>query len=205
MPFDPKDPEAQAAIAAAVEAAVAPLTAKRDELLGEVKKLRKSAEISPDQLATVEAERDKALADLSVAQKAAKDATKVAEAAQKQLADESTYTQNLLIDNGLVAELTKHGITNPVHLKAAQALLRAGVQVVADGDKRIVKFGDKPLGDAVKEWAAGDEGKHFVSAPNNAGGGAPGGTNRGAGGADLSKLPPTERITLARAALAAKH
>lgn len=198
MPFDPKDPEAQAAIAAAVEAAIAPLTAKRDELLGEVKKLRKSAEISPEQLATVEAERDKLAADLQAAQKAAKDATKAAETAAKQFTDESQFTQRLLIDHGLTEALTAHGITNPVHLKAAQALLRSGVQIVADGDKRIAKFGDKPLADAVKEWAAGDEGKYFVSAPNNSGGGAAGGGKSGGGAADAMKLSPLARMDAGR-------
>jgi hypothetical protein len=36
-------------------------------------------------------------------------------------------------------------------------------------------MGDKPLVDAVAEWASSDEGKHFISAPANSGGGAAGG------------------------------
>ena len=70
---------------------------------------------------------------------------------------------------------------NPAHLKATQAMLRGQVQIVADGDKRIAKVGDKALKDFVKEWAAGDEGKHFVQAPGNAGGGASGGSGGAAG------------------------
>lgn len=197
MPFDPKDPEAIAAIEAAVDAAVRPLVAKRDELLSEVKKLRKSAEISPEQLAAVEEERDQAMAKVSELTKQAKDAAKAAEAATKQLADETGFTQRLLIDNGLVSELTKHGVTNPVHIKAAQALLRSNVQIVADGANRVAKVGDKTLGDFVKEWATGDEGKHFVAAPTNAGGGAAGGSGKPAT-ADIMKLTPVERMNAGR-------
>ncbi|MDI6742652.1 MAG: hypothetical protein QMD11_07920, partial [Smithella sp.] len=36
---------------------------------------------------------------------------------------------------------------------------------------------EKPLVDAVVEWSKSDEGKHFVAAPVNLGGGASGGTD----------------------------
>jgi hypothetical protein len=61
--------------------------------------------------------------------------------------------------------------------KAVKALLAGQVTIKVDGDKRIANIGDKPLSDFVGEWAKSDEGKHFVSAPNNAGGGAQGGGN----------------------------
>lgn len=202
MPFDPKDPEAKAAIDAAVQAAVdeatAGLSAKNKELLAKLAVARKSAEITPEQFAAVEAERDKLQADLTAAQKAAKDATKAAETATKQLADESGFTQRLLIDNGLTQALTAHGVTNPVHLKAAQALLRSGVQIVADGENRVAKVGDKVLGDYVKEWAAGDEGKHFVAAASNSGGGAAGGGSGTPATAEIMKLSPVARMQAGR-------
>lgn len=191
--------EAKAALAKAVEDATAPLVEKNRELLGELKKARKSAEITPEQLADVEAERDKLQADLTAAQKAVKAATAAAEAATKQLADESGFTQKLLVDNGLVSELTKHGVTDPAYIKAAQALLRSGVQIVADGENRVAKVGDKALGDHVKEWAASDEGKRFVTAAANGGGGAGGGNGKPAA-ADIMKLPPTERMNAGRKA-----
>lgn len=196
-------PEAKAALAKAIEEATAPLVEKNRELLGELKKARKSAEITPEQLAAVEDERDRLQADLNAAQKVAKEATKAAETAQKALEAESGFTQRLLIDNGLVSELTKNGVTNAAHLKAAQALLRSGVQIQADGENRIAKVGDKALGDYVKEWAASDEGKNFVAAPANNGGGAAGGAG-GGGKPDLSKLKPVDRMTAAREAAAAK-
>lgn len=173
--------EIRAMIDAAVEEATTGLVTKNKELLAEVKKARKAGEVTPEQLADVERERDQAQADLAKAQKDLKAASTNTEKLQKSLESESAFTQNLLVDNGLVAELTKHGVTNPVHIKAAQALLRSGVQIVADGDKRIAKVGDKDLASHVKEWAAGDEGKHFVTAPANGGGGASGGSGKGAG------------------------
>jgi hypothetical protein len=59
-------------------------------------------------------------------------------------------------------------------------MLKENVQIVVEGDARIAKIGDKALSDFVKEWAAGDEGKHFVQAPANSGGGATGGNGGGA-------------------------
>jgi len=99
-----------------------------------------------------------------------------------------------LVDNGLVSELTKAGVTNPYHLKAAQALLKSQVQLVQDGETKLAKVGDKNLPDFVKEWANGDEGKHFVAAKQNAGGGANGGQGGGAAGI-LGKVDgsPAER------------
>lgn len=168
-------PEEKAALAEAIETANAPLVAKNRELLGELKTARKGQQIDPADVEKLEAKIDSLTTDLSTANKATKDATKAADIAVKKFETESGFTQKLLIDNGLVGELTKHGITNPVHLKAAQAMLRNGVQIVADGENRVAKVGEKALSDYVKEWSASEEGKHFVTAPNNSGGGAAGG------------------------------
>jgi hypothetical protein len=166
---------------AKIEEAVSGLKTKNTELLGELKKARKAGEITPEQLAAVEAERDKALNDAAEAKKAATKAAKDLDTITKKLESESKFTQNLLVDNGLVAELTKAGVTNPHHLKAAQAMLRAGVQIETEGENRVAKSGGKNLADFVKEWAGSDEGKHFVSATNNSGGGAGGGKGGVAG------------------------
>jgi hypothetical protein len=185
MPFTA---EQQAEIDALIETATTGLKNKNTELLTELKKARKSAEITPEQMAEVEAERDKAQTELQAAHKAAKDAAKAYEVAVKALEQESGFTQKLLVDNGLVSELTKHGVTNAVSLKAAQSMLRGGVKVEVDGENRVAKYGDKALSDYVKEWAASDEGKHFVTAPSNSGGGA-----QGSGGSK------TEGMTMTRA------
>lgn len=199
MPFDPKDPDTIAALKAAVEEATTGLVKKRDELLDEVKKLRKSAEITPDQLSSVEAERDKLSTELADTRKALKDATKLSEEATKKLADEEKFNTKLIVENGLIDALAKSNVTNPVHLKAAIAMLRAQVEIK---DRKAV-VGDKELVTFVKEWASGDEGKHFVTAPGNSGGGASG-SGSGSGGADLMKLPPVQRMEAARAAKGGK-
>jgi small-conductance mechanosensitive channel len=168
-------PEVQAAIAAAVEKATAPLVAKRDELLGEVKKLRKNVEIDPADLEKVEAERDQLKQQLAEANKTAKQAAKQAEDATKKLADAEGFTQKLLVDNGLSEALAKAGVTNPVHIKAAKAMLAAQVQIADDNGAKVARMGDKALADAITEWAGSDEGKYFVAPVSTSGDGAQGG------------------------------
>lgn len=183
----------------ALKESVAKLEANNKRLTAELKEARKSAEITPEQLATVEQERDKALAELATVQKQAKDALKAAETATKQLEAETGFTQKLLIDNGLLETLGKNGVTDPAYQKAALAMLRGGVQIVIDGDNRIAKFGDKPLADHVKEWATSDEGKRFVAADANTGGGAQGGAGGGNNKvikqADFDALAPKARAS----------
>jgi len=84
-------------------------------------------------------------------------------------------------------------VSNPVHLKAAKALLSGQVQIVADGDSKVVKVGDKALADYIGEWAKGDEGKFFVAAPNNTGGGANGAGGAGNKPTDLAKIDPSDK------------
>lgn len=174
--------ELDAKIAEAVEG----LRQKNEQLLGEVKKLKKGRDIDPAEIQALESERDELRSKLTAAEKAAKIATKDAETIRKQLESEASFNQRLLVDNGLTEALTKNGVTNPVHLKAAKALLMQGIKVELDGDNRVAKMGDKLLTEAITEWASGDEGKHFVAAPGNAGGGAAGG-GAGNGGAGAAK------------------
>jgi NurA-like 5'-3' nuclease len=184
--------ELDARIAEAVEG----LRQKNEQLLGEVKKLKKGRDIDPGELQALESERDELRSKLTAAEKAAKIATKDAETIRKQLESESSFNQRLLVDNGLTEALTKNGVTNPVHLKAAKALLMQGIKVELDGENRVAKMGDKLLTEAITEWASGDEGKHFVAAPGNAGGGAAGGgAGNGGAGAAKGKLDgsPAER------------
>lgn len=172
--------ELNSKIKAAVAEATEGLVNKNKELLGELKTARKGQEIKPEQLEALENERDEVKAELAKLQKDLKKAHGDLKTATEALEGESNFTKSLLIDNGLSAELVKNGVTNPAHQKAAIAMLRSGVTVEADGDKRVAKMGDKALADAVKEWAGGEEGKHFVTAASNSGGGASGGKGGGA-------------------------
>lgn len=153
--------------------------AKNAGLLEDLKKAQREArskqEIKPEDLAAAEERADKAEADLAKLKGDVKALTTRAEKAEKALEGEAGYTSRLLVDNGLNAALAEAGVKEPALLKAAKALLGSGLQVVTEGDERIVKAGDKTLADFVKEWAGGDDAKHFISAPANGGGGAPGG------------------------------
>ena len=201
--IDLNAPEVQAAIQAAVDAAIAPVAAKNKELLAELKTARKSAEITPEQLAEVESERDELRAQLDKASKDLKAATATAEKATKALTDEQGFTQKLLIDNGLLETLSKNGVTDPAYQKASLAMLRAGVQIVVDGENRVAKVGDKLLQDHVSEWVKSDEGKRFVAAPGHSGGGANGGSGEGSrktlSRAEFDAKSPTERMEFSKA------
>ena len=169
-------PEVQAAIDAAVETTTSGLKTKNQELLDKNKKLMKGQEIDPQTVVDLEAQIDKLQADLSVSQKSAKESVKTLETLQGQLKAETGFTQKLLIDNGLTDELVKNGVA-PQFLPAVKAMFAGQAQIVAEGDTRTAKIGDKSVSDFVKEWAASDDGKHFVKAPENSGGGSQGSGN----------------------------
>lgn len=197
MAFDANDTETKAALAKAVkdavDEAVTGLQAKNTELLGKLKKATKDATISPDDHAQLQAELDDTEAKLATALKEAKAATKAADDAKKAFEGESKVAHNLLVDNGLSAALLENGVKKASYLKASKALLAGQVILTADGENRIAKVGDKLLADYIKEWVATDEGKSFVDAPVNSGGGAGGGASSG-GDTDLSKLSPEARL-----------
>lgn len=170
----------------AIEKAKEAQDAKNRELLDEVKKLkadlRKIKDISPEDMAAIEAERDKALADLAAAQKAAKEATAAADKAAKALEAEQGFTQRLLIQDGLKSALLAAGVRDEDYIDTLAARFARDAKVTVDGEERKALIGDKPLPDYIKEWAGTDAGKKFVSAAANSGGGAPGGKGGGEGG-----------------------
>ncbi len=190
-----------AAVRDAVAKAEEGLKAKRDELMDELKQvkseLRASKTIEPADLQKLEDENDKLRTDLAAAQKQAKDATAAAEKATKALESESGFTSKLLTENALNTALAEAGVKEPAMLKAVKAMMAGAATVAVEGENRIVKVGDKALADHIKEWAATDEAKHFISAPNNSGGGAQGGGRAGSGKtitqAELNALPAKER------------
>lgn len=159
---------------AELEAAIEVLSAKNRELLGEVKVAKakaKGAEVDPAEYAALQSEVDALKADLA---KVTKDSTKTIEQLQKDLTSKDGALQSYLIDNGLTDALVKAGVRSEF-MGAAKAMLRSQAQIKADNGDYSALMGDKPLVDAVAEWAASDEGKHFISAPANSGGGASGG------------------------------
>jgi hypothetical protein len=203
MSIDLTDPEIKAAIAAAVEDASNELNELKKHnlrLLADLKKASKGKEIDPEDFNRLK-EENEALADkLAETQKAVKSAQSDNEKLKKSFEAESGFTQKLLVDNGLTDALVKNGIA-PQFLSAVKAMFAGQTQVVIDGDNRAARIGDKAIVDFVSDWSKTEEGKHFVAAPANSGGGSNGGRGH-AGAADLSGLKPTERINAARAAQA---
>lgn len=95
------------------------------------------------------------------------------ETAIKDLGDVKTTATNLRVNTGLTEALTTAKVAAPLQ-EAARALLRDRVEVkVLNGAETLV-VGEKSLGDFIKEWSLGDQGKHFVVADANNGGGGPG-------------------------------
>jgi hypothetical protein len=184
-------PEVQAAIDAAVEAATSGLKTKNQELLDKNKKLMKGQEIDPQTVVDLEAQVDKLQGELSASQKSAKDSAKTLETLQGQLKAETGFTQKLLIDNGLTDELVKNGVA-PQFLPAVKAMFAGQAQIVAEGDTRTAKIGDKSVSDFVKAWAVSDDGKHFVKAPENSGGGS-----QGSGNGTTNQIPLTSTQKIA--------
>lgn len=195
----------QADIDKAVEKATGDLDglkSKVDELIGENKKLkqqvRAAAEIKPEDLTAAEERADKAEARIKELEKAAKDATTAVEKAAKALETEQSFTQKLLIQDGLKSALIANGVKDEDYLDMAIAKFAPSATVKIDGETRTALLGDKPLADAIKEWAGSDAGKKVVQAAANSGGGAPGGGGKTEGGktmtrAEFDALPHADR------------
>jgi hypothetical protein len=196
MAYDPKDPAdkkiVDALIGEAVEAALEEAQVKFDRvktrLEGDLKKAREKnpeggndAEVERlrnelDTLSTTHAETVKAL----------KTAEKSAQENGDKYETESKANRALLVDNGLSAELTSAKVAAPF-MPAVKAMFAPLVEIKSEGDKRVAMVGDKTLADHIKAWAASDEGKHYVAAPMNNGGGSNGGGGNGGGGKQITR------------------
>jgi hypothetical protein len=164
---------------AELEAAIEVLSAKNNQLLGEVKVAKakaKGAEIDPADSAAMQKEHEMLNSELT---KTTKESAKAIETLNANLSEKDGALQSYLIDNGLNDAMLKAGI-KPEFMSAAKAMLKANTKDTAENGQYSALMGDKPLFDAITEWAASDEGKHFVSAPANSGGGATGGNGNGA-------------------------
>jgi hypothetical protein len=157
-----------------LETAIEALGAKNRELLGEVKVEKakaRGADIDPTEFAALQNDNETLKSELT---KTAKESQKTIEALTASLTEKDGALQSYLIDNGLNDAMLKAGI-RPEFMSAAKAMLKADTKVTAENGQYSALMGDKPLFEGVTDWAASDEGKHFVSAPANSGGGATGG------------------------------
>ena len=178
--MDISEEELKAKIDEAVEAATGGLAKKNQELLTELKEARKGRAIDPAELDRLQSKIDALEVDLGNANKAGKEQEKALKKAQDALASESGFTQKLLLDNGLTEALVKVGVANQF-LPAVKAMFGTQAKIIVDGDARKAVIGDKELNEFVSSWATTDEGKHYIAAPGNGGGGASGGAGNGSG------------------------
>ena len=198
---DLSSPEVTAAIKAAVDEAITGLKNKNTELLGELKKARKDSAIDPDDYNRLKDEKAELETKLDETTKLLKVEHLNGEKVKKAYEAETGFTSQLLIDNGLSDALNAVGV-KPELAKAAKALFKGSAAVKSEGDTRVALIGDKSIADFVKEWSASDEGKHFVLAPHNSGGGAAGGAGGPTGGKinreQFNGMSHQERATFAK-------
>lgn len=178
MAVDRNDPEVKALIEEVTAAATEALSAKNRELLGEVKALKakaKGADIDPAEHAALQQKVEELTEELGKVQKTSK--TEVEKLTRALTEKDGALTQHL-IDAGLTDALAKAGVA-PHYLNAAKAMFKGQAALKAENGQYQALIGEKPIADAIKAWAQTDEGKHFVSAPANTGGGASGGQGGG--------------------------
>lgn len=214
MAYDPKDPADKKIVDALIAAAVAEaadeheteraaLVGKNSELLKKLKLAKEGKGEDPEEVSKLETQLDEAKKALKLHEKTIKDLSKERDTFKQAAEVESAAARKLIVDGGLTEALVGAGVKREF-LPAVRRLLADQVTVKVDGDNRTAVVGEKPLGDFVKSWAAGEEGKNYVVAQSNGGANAVGGKANGSGGVDMSKLSPTDRLTAARAAASAK-
>lgn len=209
MAYDPKDPADKKilddAVAAALadaeekhEADIAGLKANNTRLKDQLKKAN-AGEANAEEITRLENELATSQAKLKTAEKDLAKITKERDDTAKTLEAETGFTQKLLVDNGLTEALVAANVAKQF-LPAAKALLAGQVTLKVDGDNRVAMVGEKKLSDFVGEWAKGEDGKHYVAAPANGGGGSKGGTDKPGSGktvdqAGFDAMKPIERAT----------
>lgn len=181
------------------------LKSKIEELIGDNKRLkadlRKTQDIKPEDVTALEHQVDELTGKLTAAERAAKDATTAAEKATKSLETEQGAARAYALEAEIASAIAEGNVV-PALVPYVKATLQQQAKVDLVDGKYVATIADKPVKEHFTALLASEEGKSLKSAALNNGGGAPGGKGS-EGGSDLSKLPPIERITAARAAAGA--
>lgn len=215
MAYDPKDPAdkkiVQDLIDAALEEAAttheADVTGLKNKNKELVAKLRAAndGKGKPEDIAALEEQLDGVKADLAKVNKEFKKTTDKLTETSEALTKANQFSDDLLVEG----QLTEHLATNKIateFMPAVKALLKPQAIVkVDDKGQRQVLVGEKSLGDYAKEWAQGDQGKAFVAATINNGGGAGGGSRTATGNGKTLTRTQHDALALENPALAAKH
>ena len=142
---------------------------KNGELLKELRIAKnKTKELDFDTYNKVLEENDTLKGELSKAKNDLNLKAKDLEKLTGTLTEKDNYLKNLTLENSLNDHLTKAGV-KPEFMNAAKALLKNQASV---SDNNVL-IGDKNIADYMTEWSASD-GKVFIAAPANNGGGATG-------------------------------
>lgn len=204
-----KAEEADKALSEYMAGQVEGLKKKNDELLADIRKRKDERDELSKRLDALEADKQKL--DEDAATKAG-DVEKLKAQLEerygkqiKALTDEKDALNGKLkkhvVEEGLTSALVKAGVA-PQYMDAAKALIKTNTEAeIGDNDGLpFAKFDGKAVTDFVADWAKSDNGKHFVSAKNNSGGGS-NGTNEGGKAsdgktmtrADFDQLSPAEK------------
>lgn len=191
--------EADKLVAEKIEAETGGLKAKNTELLDEVKTLKKKFEgVDPDEFKRLkDAKRDKDDKDsdpVQLRKRIEEEFTPKLTDAEKRAADAEAKLAENTIDSQLTAALAEAGVAKEF-LRAVKADLGSSRKVEVTDNGVIVD--GKPVGDFVKAWAQTD-GKPFIAAPDNSGGGGKGGADGGATGKKSSEMTDAEKIAFMR-------
>jgi DNA repair exonuclease SbcCD ATPase subunit len=157
--------------------------------LAKAKAKAKGAEIDPEAHAALQTQVEELQGKL---EKVTKDSTKQIEKLTQQLTEKDGAVSKYLIDSQLTDQLAKAGV-KPEFMDAAKALLKSQAAIKAENGEYTALIGDKAISEAIKEWASGDQGKHFIAAPDNTGGGAKGGNGGGTVTKKASEMTVTEK------------
>ena len=191
MAIDRNDPE----IIALIEEMTAPLASKTKELLGELRSAKakaKGSDIDPEEYARLQSEVEDLTGRLGTSEKMSKG--EIAKLS-KSLQEKDGALNGLLVDSGIADALAKAGVA-PHYVNPLKAMFKTQAQIVAENGAYKAVIGDKGLADAIGSYLGGDEGKHFVSAPMNSGGGASGAGGKGgtASGGKRSDMTAAQRV-----------
>lgn len=189
--------ELQKLIDAAVAEATDGLKSKNTELLGNLKKAKDELTALKDKFGSLPGDFDiDEYNRLMDSQKGDVDAKlkeqreRITEQHKKELAakdkviEEKDSLINIHVKTATLRKaMAENNIAKP-YISAVEAMLSSRIKVEGSGEDVAVLLDEKPLSEALAEWAKSDDGKHFVAAPGNSGGG--GGNTRSASGGDVN-------------------
>lgn len=184
-----------------IDAAVAKVTASFQEkldaaegknagLLDDLKKAQREAraakDITPEALQAEVDRADKAEAKVAELTTANKTLTTERDKAVKGLETEQAAARSYALEAEITGAIATGNVV-PALVPAFKALVSQGAKAEVVDGKYAVTIGDKPAAEHIKALLASDDGKHFVAATVNGGGGAGGASGSGQAGKTMER------------------